>query len=87
MEAAKGNKENRKIGVEFAVRRKEPQPSLLALKRKIDELKNEMVKFDAAQESLMEKGSEKLSNEEKANYVMDYEEVGEWLHDDLNIVL
>ena len=55
MEAAKGNWENRKSEAESALRRlttvrnKEPQPSLLVLQRKIDELKKEMEKFGTAQ--------------------------------------
>jgi len=51
MEAFKGNCENSKNEAESALRRlntvrsKEPQPSLLVLQRKVDELKKEIVNF------------------------------------------
>ena len=93
MEAVKGNWENRKNVAEAALRRltavrsKEPQPSLLVLKRKVDELKKEVDKFDSAQESLMEKGSGKLTDEDRINYVRGYDELVDRMHEELDIAL
>ena len=93
MEAVKGNWENRKNVAEAALRRltavrsKEPQPSLLVLKRKVDELKKEVDKFDSAQESLMEKGSGKLTDEDRINYVRGYDELGDRIHEELDVAL
>ena len=93
MEAVKGNWENSKNEAEFALRRliavrsKEPQPSLHVLQRKIDELKKEIANFGTAQKSLLEKGSGKLSDEDKTRYVKEYEEVGEKMYDELDIAL
>ena len=83
MEAIKGNWGYRKNEAESAlrrlttVRRKEPQPSLLVLQRKVDELKKEMEKFGTAHGSLLEKGSGKLTDEERTDYVNVYGELGE----------
>ena len=93
MEAVKGNWKNSKNEAEFAlkrlvaVRRKEPQPSLHVLQRKVDELKKEMANFGTAQRSLLEKGSGKLSEEETTRYERDYEEVGDRIHAELDIAL
>ena len=93
MEAVKGNWENRKNVAEAALRRltavrsKEPQPSLLVLKRKVDELKKEVDKFDSAQESLMEKGSGKLTDEDTTNFVRAYDELGDRIHEELDVAL
>ena len=93
MEAVKGNWENRKNEAESALRRlttvrsKEPQPSLPVLQRKVDELKKEMEKFGNAQGSLLEKGSGKLTDEERTNYVKNYDELGDKMHDELDIAL
>ena len=93
MEAIKGNWGNRKNEAESAlrrlttVRRKEPQPSLLVLQRKVDELKKEMEKFGTAHGSLLEKGSGKLTDEERTNYVNVYGELGDKMHDELDIAL
>ena len=93
MEAVKGNWKNSKNVAEsalkrlIAVRSKEPQPTLQVLKRKIDELKNETVKFDSAQRFFMEKGAGKLSEEEITRYERDYEEVGDRIHAELDLAL
>ena len=93
MEAVKGNWENRKNEAESALRRlttvrsKEPQPSLPVLQRKVDELKKEMEKFGNAQGSLLEKGLGKLTDEERTNYVKNYDELGDKMHDELDIAL
>ena len=93
MEAVKGNWENSKNEAESALRRlntvrnKEPQPSLLVLRRKVDELKKEVVNFGIAQRTLLEKGSGKLSDEDRTRYVRDYDELGDRMHDELDIAL
>ena len=93
MEAVKGNWENSKNEAESALRRlntvrnKEPQPSLLVLRRKVDELKKEVVNFGIAQRTLLEKGSGKLSDEDRSRYVRDYDELGDRMHDELDIAL
>ena len=80
MEAVKGNWENRKNEAEFALRRlvavrnKEPQPSLHVLQRKVEEMKKELEKFGNAQGALLEKGSGRLTDEERTNYVTNYEQ-------------
>ena len=93
MEAFKGNCENSKNEAISALRRiktvrsKEPQPSLLVLQRKVDELKKEIVNFGTAQRALLEKGSGKLSDEERTRYVSVYDELGDRMHDELDIAL
>ena len=93
MEAVKGNWENRKNEAEFALRRlvtvrnKEPQPSLCVLQRKVEELKKELEKFGNAQGSLLEKGIGKLTDEERNNYVRNYEDVVEKMYDELDVAL
>ena len=93
MEAVKGNWENRKNEAEFALRRlttvrnKEPQPSLHVLQRKVEELKKELEKFSNAQGSLLEKGSGKLTDEERTNYVRNYEDVVGKMYDELDTAL
>ena len=93
MEAVKGNWENRKNEAESALRRlitvrkKEPQPSLLVLQRKVDEMKKEVEKFGYAQGVLLEKGSGKLTDEERTNYVKNYDELGDKMHEELDIAL
>ena len=93
MEAFKGNCENSKNEAISALRRiktvrsKEPQPSLLVLQRKGDVLKKEIVNFGTAQWALLEKGSGKLSDEERNRYVTDYDELGDRMHDELDIAL
>ena len=87
MEAVKGNWENRKNEAESALRRliavrnKEPPPSLLVLQRKVDEMKKEVEKFGNAQGVLLEKGSGKLTDEERTNYVREYDELGDRIHE------
>ena len=91
MEAVKGNWENRKNEAEFALRRlvavrnKEPQPSLHVLQRKVEEMKKELEKFGNAQGALLEKGSGRLTDEERTNYVTNYELVVEKMYDELDI--
>ena len=91
MEAVKGNWENRKNEAEFALRRlvavrnKEPQPSLHVLQRKVEEMKKELEKFGNAQGALLEKGSGRLTDEERTNYVTNYEQVVEKMYDELDI--
>ena len=93
MEAVKGNWENGKNEAEAALRRlntvrnKEPQPSLLVLQRKVDELKKEVVNFGTAQRFLLEKGSGKLSDEERSGYVRAYDQLVDRMHEELDIAL
>ena len=46
-----------------------------------------MERFGKAHKSLMEKCSGEISDEDEARYVTDYEEVGDIMHDELDVKL
>ena len=50
-------------------------------------MKKEVEKFGNAQGALLEKGSGKLTNEERTDFVRDYDELGDKIHEELNVAL
>ena len=50
-------------------------------------MKKEVEKFGNAQGALLEKGSGKLTDEERTNYVRDYDQLGDRIHEELDVAL